>query len=40
MSILIEQITKRYGDHAVVDRVSLDVAEKHDPAHGRGPYTA
>lgn len=25
MSILIEQISKKYGDHTVVDRVSLDV---------------
>ena len=28
MPILIEQITKRYGDHTVVDRVSLDVADE------------
>jgi sulfate transport system ATP-binding protein len=27
MSILIDGITKKYGDHTVVDRVSLDVAE-------------
>lgn len=27
MSILIEQISKKYGDHTVVDRVSLDVTD-------------
>jgi len=27
MAILIEQISKRYGNHSVVDRVSLDVAD-------------